>query len=196
MSDDAMPAPDVAQADEPPVTGDDRAAAEPRGIGPSWLPGLLIILATILAIVSATTTWVNSQALDTDDWVKASERLIEDDEVREALAEYLTDQLYEEVDPDYRHAGIDLAIIPGLHGRGYGAEAVALLSRHLFENRGHHRIVIDPNAANEAAIRAYEKVGFRKVGRMRRYEFDHTLDEWTDGMLMDLLPEDLIDPPA
>lgn len=102
---------------------------------------------------------------------------------------------YEQTDPQYRHAGIDLALHPEVHGRGIGPEAVRVLARHLF-SRGHHRIVIDPNAANERAIRAYEKVGFRRVGVMRRYEWDASRGEWTDGILMELLPEELTPDPA
>jgi len=65
-------------------------------------------------------------------------------------------------------------------------EAVRLLARFLFEQRGHHRITIDPAAANEPAIRCYAKVGFRPVGIMRQYERgpDGTFH---DGLLMDLL---------
>jgi aminoglycoside 6'-N-acetyltransferase len=70
-----------------------------------------------------------------------------------------------------------------------------VLARHLFDH-GHHRIVIDPNAANARAIRAYEKVGFRRVGVMRRYEWDATQQAWTDGVLMDLLPEELTEEPT
>jgi aminoglycoside 6'-N-acetyltransferase len=43
---------------------------------------------------------------------------------------------------------------------------------HLIEDRGHHRITIDPAKANAAAIKAYERVGFKAVGIMRRYERD------------------------
>jgi aminoglycoside 6'-N-acetyltransferase len=70
--------------------------------------------------------------------------------------------------------------------QGLGSEAIRVLARHLFEERGHHRLTIDPAAANERAIRAYERVGFRAVGLMREYERgpDGT---WHDGLLMDLL---------
>ena len=64
------------------------------------------------------------------------------------------------------------------------------LARWLFEDRGHHRITIDPAAANERAIRSYEGVGFKRVGVMRRYERG-TDGDWHDGLLLDLLPEDL-----
>ena len=100
-------------------------------------------------------------------------------------------QYGEETDPDYRYAGIDIFLHPGWQGRGLGADAVRTLARHLFENLGHHRIVIDPAAANERAIRSYERIGFQRVGVMRRYERG-TDGTWHDGMLLDLLPEDLL----
>ncbi|MDQ3822572.1 MAG: GNAT family N-acetyltransferase [Actinomycetota bacterium] len=99
-------------------------------------------------------------------------------------------QYYEENDPDYRHASIDLFVSTAWQGRGYGTEALRVVARHLFEERGHHRLTIDPSATNERAIGAYEKVGFRPVGVMRQYERgpDGT---WRDGLLMDLLAREL-----
>ena len=96
-------------------------------------------------------------------------------------------QFHEELTPKYRHAGIDLFLDPALHGRGVGTEAVRQVVRHLIDERGHHRIVIDPAATNAAAIRSYEKVGFKPVGIMRRYERDAGGEGWHDGMLMELL---------
>jgi aminoglycoside 6'-N-acetyltransferase len=93
----------------------------------------------------------------------------------------------EELDRKYRHASIDLFLDPAFHGRGIGTEAVRRVARHLMEERGHHRITIDPATANTAAIRAYEKVGFRPVGVMRRYERDPDGQGWHDGLLMELV---------
>lgn len=99
-------------------------------------------------------------------------------------------QYFEENEPDYRHAGIDIFVGTGHQGRGLGTDAIRTLARHLFENRGHHRLTIDPAAANERAIGAYRKVGFRPVGVMRRYERSPE-GQWRDGLLMDLLKEEM-----
>lgn len=101
-------------------------------------------------------------------------------------------QFVEEDEPDYRHAGIDLFVGTAWQGCGIGPEAIRVVARHLFDERGHHRITIDPAAANHRAIRAYEKVGFRPVGIMRRYERDPDLT-WHDGLLMDLLAGELLE---
>jgi aminoglycoside 6'-N-acetyltransferase len=99
-------------------------------------------------------------------------------------------QYDEEDDPMYRHAGIDIYLSARFQGHGAGPEAVGLLASYLFGERGHHRITIDPAAANEPAIRCYAKVGFRPVGIMRQYErgSDGTFH---DGLLMDLLRDEL-----
>ena len=102
-------------------------------------------------------------------------------------------QAHEENGPDFRHAGIDLFLDPACHGSGLGRACVCVVARWLFDECGHHRLVIDPAAANERAIRCYEAVGFRRVGVMRSYWFDRTLGEWVDGVLLDLLRDELRD---
>jgi aminoglycoside 6'-N-acetyltransferase len=100
-------------------------------------------------------------------------------------------QYGEELEPAYQHASIDIFLDPAVHGQGVGRDAVRTLARHLVRDRGHHRLVIDPAADNEAAIRCYAAVGFRPVGLMRRYERDADGTGWHDGLLMDLLAEEL-----
>jgi aminoglycoside 6'-N-acetyltransferase len=96
-------------------------------------------------------------------------------------------QIFEEPDPQYRHASIDLFLDPALHGRGFGTDAVRRAVCHVIDERGHHRVTIDPAAANTVAIRTYEKVGFKPVGLLRSYERDADGDGWHDGLLMELL---------
>jgi aminoglycoside 6'-N-acetyltransferase len=98
-------------------------------------------------------------------------------------------QYWEESEPKYRHAGIDLFLDPAFQGRGHGAEAVRLVARHLIEDRGHHRIEIDPAADNLAAVRAYEKAGFKPVGIMHLAERDSDGRGWHDALLMELVVE-------
>jgi aminoglycoside 6'-N-acetyltransferase len=92
----------------------------------------------------------------------------------------------EEKEPDYRHAWIDLFVEPRLHGQGFGSDAVATLARHLLDEQGHHRITIDPAADNAAAIRSYEKAGFRPVGVMRS-AWRNREGRWRDVLLMELV---------
>jgi len=96
-------------------------------------------------------------------------------------------QYAEELEPKYRCASIDIFVDPAVHGRGIGTEAVRQVVRLLIHERGHHRVTIDPAADNAAAIRAYEKAGFRPVGIMRLAERDWTGDGWHDSLMMDLL---------
>lgn len=99
-------------------------------------------------------------------------------------------EVWEETEPDYRHAGIDLFLVVGNHGKGLGRDVVRTLARWLVDERGHHRITIDPALANERAIRAYEAAGFRRVGVLRQYERDPA-GGWRDGLLLDLLADEL-----
>lgn len=99
-------------------------------------------------------------------------------------------EFLEENDPEYRRASIDIFVAERWQGQGVGTEAVGLLASYLVEECGHHRLTIDPAAANAAAIAAYTTVGFRPVGVMRGYErgADGT---YHDGLLMDLLAGEL-----
>jgi aminoglycoside 6'-N-acetyltransferase len=98
-------------------------------------------------------------------------------------------QYHEETDPDYRHAGVDMFLARSARGQGYGREALLLVAAHLFEERGHHRLTIDPAADNEPAIRCYTAAGFRTVGVMRRYERGRD-GSFHDGLLMELVRPD------
>ena len=98
-------------------------------------------------------------------------------------------QYGEEEDPMYRHASIDIFLTTSRQGQGFGSEAIRVLASHLIRVRGHHRLTIDPAADNEAAIRAYQKVGFRRVGVMRSYERGSNAT-WHDGLLMEMLADE------
>ncbi|HET6692410.1 MAG TPA: GNAT family protein [Miltoncostaeaceae bacterium] len=100
-------------------------------------------------------------------------------------------QFYEEHDPAFRHATIDVFLDPGVTGRGHGTAAIRLLVRHLLDDRGHHRVTIDPAVDNAAAIRAYEKVGFAPVGTLHAAWRDDD-GAWRDLLLMELVDRERI----
>jgi aminoglycoside 6'-N-acetyltransferase len=148
-------------------------------------------LRAILAEPAVSRWWgvVSSPDQAVDDWLAADDDTVVlaievDGEVVGSI------QFAEEADPDYRHAGIDVFLATAHQRRGLGSDAIRTVARYLFDVRGHHRLTIDPSAANERAIRAYESVGFRRVGVMRAYERgpDGTFH---DGMLLDLLRSEL-----
>ena len=99
-------------------------------------------------------------------------------------------QYGEENDPDYRHASVDLFLTTAVQGQGVGPDAIRTVARYLIDVRGHHRLTIDPSAANERAIHVYSTLGFRPIGIQRLYERgpDGTFH---DGLLMDLLADEL-----
>ena len=89
-------------------------------------------------------------------------------------------QYGEERDPQYRHASLDILLSRSTWGQGLGPEAMRTLARHLFTERGHHRLTTDPAADNARALRAYEKVGFRREGVLRQ-------DTYRDGRYWDTI---------
>lgn len=98
-------------------------------------------------------------------------------------------QVAEENEPDYRHAALDISLRSDFHHQGLGGETLRVAIDHLIDERGHHRLTIDPAAENERAIRCYTAVGFRPVGIMRGYERAPD-GRWRDSLLMDLLAEE------
>lgn len=99
-------------------------------------------------------------------------------------------QSWEEPDPEYRRAGIDIGLSARWHGRGIAVEALRTLIRILITDKGHHHLTIDPAAHNGRAIACYEKVGFRPVGILRQNELgaDGTFH---DTLFMDLVANEL-----
>lgn len=99
-------------------------------------------------------------------------------------------QYDEETDPDYLSAAVDIFVTAAAHGRGVGSDAMRTLIAWLVDVRGHHRLTVDPAAANARAIHVYEKLGFRAVGVLRAYERVED-GSWRDALLMELLAAEL-----
>lgn len=63
----------------------------------TWVP-ILLVVASVLALVGAFATWVDRQVLDTDNWVATADELLADDRIQEALAAFIVNELYTSVD--------------------------------------------------------------------------------------------------
>jgi hypothetical protein len=59
---------------------------------------ILLVLASILAFLAIFTSWIDRQALDTDQWVDTSGKLLEDKAISDAVATYAVNELYANVD--------------------------------------------------------------------------------------------------
>ncbi len=57
---------------------------------------------------------------------------------------------------------------PDARGRGYGTETVRLLLDVAFTALGLHNVMLTVSEFNHAGRRAYEKAGFREIGRRRQ----------------------------
>jgi aminoglycoside 6'-N-acetyltransferase len=141
-------------------------------------------VAALLAIVAqpAVAAWWGEQPSGfplTDEPTATRFTILDDGEVAGLI------QYSEELEPDYRHASIDIFVDTARHGRGLGTDAVQTLADYLVAERGHHRVTIDPASDNHAAIRAYEKAGFRAVGVMRAAWRDHATGAWRDTLFME-----------
>lgn len=70
------------------------------------------------------------------------------------------------------HRSADLGLIVGRRsawGKGYGTEAIALATRHAFEQLGLNKLWAGMYAENLGSYRAFIKAGYREVGRFRQH---------------------------
>lgn len=59
---------------------------------------MLLVVATLIAFLAIFSIWVNRQALNTDNWVNTSDKLLQNDEIKTQLSNYLADELFANVD--------------------------------------------------------------------------------------------------
>lgn len=71
-------------------------------MGRRWVAWSVLALAVLVLVVSSLTVWVRRQALDTDNWVDVSGRLLQDEEVRRVVAADLVDSLFTNTDVQAR----------------------------------------------------------------------------------------------
>lgn len=71
---------------------------EQDGSGHPRIVAALLVVATLIAFLAVFSIWVNRQALNTDNWVDTSGKLLRNDEIRAQLSDYLADELFANVD--------------------------------------------------------------------------------------------------
>ena len=69
-----------------------------RKTGRRALPIILIVLATIIAIVSVFALWAKRQLLETETWTTTSEQLIQDADIQSSLNTFIVTTIFDNVD--------------------------------------------------------------------------------------------------
>ncbi|HLY94352.1 MAG TPA: GNAT family N-acetyltransferase [Gaiellaceae bacterium] len=59
--------------------------------------------------------------------------------------------------------GLDMFLVPHARGRGLGPDIARATARHLLDEEGWTRVIVDPYRWNESAVRAWERAGFVAV---------------------------------
>jgi hypothetical protein len=80
---------------DPPEAAEETAEKK-RGLGIGI--GLLLALATLIALLAFISIWANRQILDTDQWTETSTALLERPAVQHAVGDYAVNQLFNNVD--------------------------------------------------------------------------------------------------
>jgi RimJ/RimL family protein N-acetyltransferase len=83
---------------------------------------------------------------------------------------------------------VGFALLPNHRRRGYGTEAIQLVTDHLFTTRDLARIQVSTDTQNVASQKALEKAGFMKEGTMRKSWY--TKGEYRDHYLYSILREE------
>jgi hypothetical protein len=87
-------------AAEPKVDEGGRESASKGGPGKARraLPMALVVLGGLLTFLAVFSIWINRQVLNTDNWVNTSTELLQNEDVRGRLSEYLSEQIFANVD--------------------------------------------------------------------------------------------------
>ncbi len=115
--------------------------------------------------------------LTSEEEEKWYERLLESDDIhftvyeRESLKPIGTTSL-SDIDPRNRRAEFGISIGDrGSRNKGYGTETTRIVLGYAFAAIGLHNVQLRVFEFNKAAMRAYEKAGFKEYGRRREAYF-------------------------
>ncbi|MFG3102954.1 GNAT family N-acetyltransferase [Streptomyces sp. NPDC048182] len=92
------------------------------------------------------------------------------------------------IDTHNRSAHIGLALLPSARGKGYGADAVAVLCHYGFAVRGLRRLQIETLSDNAAMLHCAERNGFVREGVLRSAAW--MMGGFVDEVLLGLLAEE------
>ncbi|GAA4040287.1 GNAT family N-acetyltransferase [Nonomuraea soli] len=92
------------------------------------------------------------------------------------------------IDTHNRNAHLGLGLLPSARGKGYGADAVAVLCHYGFVVRGLQRLQIETLADNAAMLRSAERNGFVREGVLRSSAW--VMGEFLDEVVLGLLAQD------
>ncbi len=70
-----------------------------------------------------------------------------------------------------RHFAYGIAIAREHWGHGFAEEALTLVFRYMFEERGYHKVNAWIYASNERSLRMHEKLGMVREGRIRETHY-------------------------
>lgn len=91
---------------------------------------------------------------------------------------------------DWKDRHAEIGIIIGnkkAHGKGYATEAISLIAEHAFNKLNLHKLYAGMIQGNEASKQAFEKVGFKVEGVLRKHFYlnGEYLDCYRMGLLKD-----------
>ena len=178
VNDDDIDVDDVDDV-EPTAPTEQTEVTEPAERSRSWLVHGLTVLAALVLFLTAVNTWLDRAALDTDNWVSASDELLADPLVREAVSVFVVDQLYSSVDVAQQLQ----TVLPGDLERLANALAVAL--------RAPAAEAVDRLLATDGAARVWSEANRRAHTTVVAILNDDTgpLTSTTDGVVtLDLRP--------
>jgi RimJ/RimL family protein N-acetyltransferase len=124
-----------------------------------------------------------------DPWIDG---LLELSIVDKQTGEFLGFVYLGDIKKPHSRAEFGISILdPNCLSKGYGTDATRVILWVAFNILGLHSIYLDTYPHNERAIHVYEKVGFRRVGILRKSEF---LDgEFIDLLYMDILRDEFLE---
>ncbi len=92
---------------------------------------------------------------------------------------------------NWHHRRAEIALVLGEKadwGKGYGTEAIRLITRFAFEELNLEKLMGEAIIANVGSVRAMEKAGYRQWGLARRHFYQN--GRWSDAWFGELLREE------